>query len=184
MTPPTYAELRAAMPRSDGEACIFAHDLRKWIDGEGAIRLNINPDYQRGHVWTEAQAAAFVGHRLEGGDSPTLTIQRWADNPVDEIVDGKQRITAVLDFVEGRIPALLSDGGLYYLRDWTPEDQGRILHGFQLMLRARTVMLPTRADVLRLYLRLNRGGSIHTDAEIERVRVLLAAELAGMTSCA
>jgi len=35
----------------------------------------------------------------------------------------------------------------------------------------------TRADRLRLYLRLNRGGTIHTDDEIERVRAMLAAEV-------
>ena len=36
--------------------------------------------------------------------------------------------------------------------------------------------LPTRAAVLQWYLEMNAGGTPHADAEIERVRGLLAAE--------
>ena len=174
--PPTYAQMREAAPRSDGEISLHAHTIRRWLNGHDTLRLAIDQDYQRGHVWTEMQSAAFVGHKLEGGECPTLTIQRWPADPVDELVDGKQRLLAVLGFVEGRLPALLSDGGLYMLNDWSPEDQRIIPHSFELMLRARIVQLATRADVLRFYLRLNRGGSVHSDDEIARVRALLAQE--------
>lgn len=179
--PPTYRELRASMPHGEGECSFFAHHLRKWIDGDGtddgsSLRLNIDPDYQRGHVWTPEQSAAFVGHKLEGGECPTLTIQRWDRDPVDELVDGKQRVLAILGFVENRIPALLTDGRSYYLREWSAEDQHLLPRSFELMLRGRHVKCPTRADVLRLYLRLNRGGSVHSDEEIERVRAMLASE--------
>jgi hypothetical protein len=179
MPPPTYAQIRADIVRGSGEVSIFAYRIRAMIDApDHEIALSVDPDYQRGHVWTEAQSAAFVGHRLEGGECPTLTIQRWdaRTSNVDEVVDGKQRILATLGFIENRIPALLSDGRLYHLRDWSEPDQQRIVRSFELMLRARIVQCPTRADVLRLYLRLNRGGSIHTDEEINRVRALLAKE--------
>lgn len=177
MKPPTYAEIRAGMPRGDGEVALFAPLLRRTITPQSEeLWLNIDPDYQRGHVWSEGQSAAFVGHKLEGGDSPTLTIQRWSANPVDELVDGRQRLLSILHFVEGHIPALLSDGHSYFLREWSPEDQQIIPRSLDLILRARVVRLPTRADVLRFYLRLNRGGSIHTDTEIARVRTLLAEE--------
>jgi hypothetical protein len=182
VTPPTYRDLRASMPHGEGECSYFAHTLRRWIDGDPKdqvnLRLDIDPDYQRGHIWTEAQSAAFVGHKLEGGECPTITIQRWDTNPVDEVVDGKQRILAVLGFVEGRVPALLSDGNAYFLREWGSEDQRLLPRSFELMLRGRIVKCATRADVLRLYLRLNRGGSIHSDEEIARVRALLSREAA------
>jgi hypothetical protein len=174
--PPTYAELRAAAPHGDGEASLFAHTLRRWVDGHDGLRLNLDPDYQRGHVWTEAQSAAFVGHKLEGGECPTLTIQRWSHDPVDELVDGKQRVLAMIGFVECRIPALLSDGRSYYLTDWGEHDRSIIPRSFELMLRARFINCRSRAEVIRTYLRLNRGGSIHSDEEIARVRALLAAE--------
>lgn len=173
--PPTYADLRASMVHGEGEGSIFAQRIRATIDSEEpGLRLNIDPDYQRGHVWTVAQSAAFVGHKLEGGECPTLTIQRWHAAVPDEVVDGKQRLLAILGFVEDRIPALLSDGASYYLREWGPDDRHMLPRSFELMLRARYVCCPTRADVLRLYLKLNRGGSIHSDEEIARVRDLLA----------
>lgn len=174
-TPPSYAELRQSMPSPSGECCLFAGRLRATISSPDAV-LNIEPDYQRGHVWTDAQSAAFVGHRLEGGDCSTLTIQRWADATLpDELVDGRQRLLATLGFVEGRIPALLSDGRSYFISEWSAADRAILPNSFDLMLRARYVTCPTRAAVLRLYLRLNRGGSVHTDSEIDRVRGLLAA---------
>ena len=175
--PPSYAALRAAMPHGDGEGSIFAHTIRRMMTDDIGICLNIDPDYQRGHVWTVEQSAAFVGHKLEGGECPTLTIQRWDTSPIDELVDGKQRLLAILEFIEDKTPALLSDGNLYFLRDWSKEDQHIIPRSFELMLRARYVRCRTRADVLRLYLKLNRGGSIHTNEEIERVRELLSNEL-------
>jgi hypothetical protein len=176
--PPTYREIRQSIQRSEGEESFLPQFLRSKIDGTGgSIPINLDPDYQRGHVWTREQAAAFVGHKLEGGESPTLTVQRWQDSTrPDEMVDGKQRFTAVLGFVEGRIPALLSDGNYYYLSDWSPEDQPLVMRSLNLVLRVRYVSCPTRADVLRLYLKLNRGGSVHTDEEIARVRALLTAE--------
>jgi hypothetical protein len=178
-SPPSYAALRAGNVHGDGEGSIFAWMIRKMLTPDDlGIALDVNPDYQRGHVWTEAQSAAFVGHKLEGGECPTLTIQRWAApvSAVDELVDGKQRLLAILGFVEDRIPALLSDGRAYHLRAWSPDDQRTLPRAFELMLRARYVSCRSRADVLRLYLRLNRGGSVHTDEEIERVRTLLRSE--------
>jgi hypothetical protein len=176
--PPTYHDLRAAIVRGDGEETMFPYYMRQRISHpDPGMRLDIDPDYQRGHVWTEAQSAAFVGHKLEGGECPSLTIQRWQDAVPDELVDGKQRLLSVLGFVENQIPAMLSDGHCYMLGDWSEPDQALLRRSIDLILRARIVKCPTRADVLRLYLKLNRGGSIHTDTEIERVRALLADEV-------
>lgn len=179
MTPPTYAQIRAERVRGDGEESIFAHRIRAITDPfSPSFHLDIDPDYQRGRVWTLAQSAAFVGHKMEGGESPTLIFQRWPSHSgrPDEVVDGKQRLLAMRGFIDGTVPAMLSDGGTYYRREWSDSDQHRLSHDLGLILRARYVSCPTRADVLRLYIRLNRGGSVHTDDEISRVRALLAKE--------
>lgn len=181
MRPPTYREIRESIVRGEGEESLLPQFLRQRIDGDGSlcsIRLNLDPDYQRGHVWTLEQSAAFVGHKLEGGESPTLTIQRWDHSAVDEMVDGKQRFLAILGFVENRVPALLSSGDAFYLRDWPDEEQRYVGRSMDLVLRVRYVRCRDRAEVLRLYLKLNRGGSVHSDEEIARVRALLTTELA------
>ena len=86
-----------------------------------------------------------------------------------EIIDGKQRLQAIARWMRDEIPALCHDGTLIWYHDTSiPERRS-------LMLRLYYVDLP-RAARLRFYLRLNRGGSVHTDAEITRVEALLAAE--------
>lgn len=133
----------------------------------------IVPDYQRGRVWTEAQSALFVGFVLTGGQPPPVWIQEHPDDDVEEIVDGLQRISAMRAFFDDAIPAELPNGERLYCRD-LDDDCAGLLKG--LYLTKMIVCLPRRADVLRLYLRLNRGGTVHTDAEIERVAALLAKE--------
>jgi hypothetical protein len=62
--------------------------------------------------------------------------------------------------------------GGYLYRDFT--DKPDLGGGF----RWRIFALPKRADVLRYYLSMNAGGTPHSEAEIERVRGLLAKEKA------
>jgi hypothetical protein len=65
--------------------------------------LDIDPDYQRGYVWTGAQQRALVGHVLEGGDTPALVVNEGPIGRVvpAELVDGKQRLTACLRCARG-----------------------------------------------------------------------------------
>lgn len=130
----------------------------------------IIPDYQRGRVWTPEQSARFVGFVLTGGCPPPIWIQEYPDAEVEEIVDGLQRISAMWAFFDGEIPAELPNGGRVYRYNLDADCNG-LLKG--LYLTKMIVRLPYRADVLRLYLRLNRGGTVHTDAEIARVQALL-----------
>jgi hypothetical protein len=140
----------------------------------------IVPDYQRDRVWTPKQSALYVGAMLENGPTMaalTFVFQRWPESrhtpPPDEIVDGLQRITALRDFMSHDAPAELSTGEVLRLSDFDAADQHRI---GAMLATIQYVTLPTRAAVLSLYLRLNRGGTVHTDAEIDRVRALLAKE--------
>ncbi len=130
----------------------------------------IIPDYQRGRVWSAEQAALFAGFVLTGGQPPPIWIQEHPDADIEEIVDGLQRISAMRAFFNGDIPAELPNGECVYRFDLDADCNGFLK---PLYLTKMIVRLPCRADVLRLYLRLNRGGTIHTDAEIARVQALL-----------
>lgn len=130
------------------------------------------PDYQRGHVWSEEQQIAFVEYGLMGGENSMVITTNCPGWMVDwrgpyELVDGLQRVTAVLRFVRGEIPAFGRRIGEY-------EDKLRSTSGPH--FRWRVCNLPTRAEVLRLYLLMNAGGVVHSAKEIECVRRLLAQE--------
>ena len=117
-----------------------------------------------------------VGHLIEGGATPMLIINRDPSyQRHDEVVDGKQRITAVYRWMKGEIPAELTDGRMVYLTDLDELGQ-KYITGMTGAVQDIGYVQLNRAGVLRLYLRLNRGGTVHSDEEISRVRALLAEE--------
>ena len=132
--------------------------------------LNLDPDFQRAHVWTPAQQTAYIEYMLQGGEvgrNITFNHTGWGGSyrGTFEIVDGKQRIEAVRAFMRDEVTA--------FGRKFS-EFEGRLNHTHN--FRFRVTELQTRAEILRLYLNINAGGTPHTDEELDRVRALLAAE--------
>ena len=139
--------------------------------------LELNPDFQRGHVWTERQQVEYVEYILmkpQKGPSTSLIFNctNWdnysniLEENVIQCVDGLQRITALTGFLKNEIPAY---GSL--LKDY--EDQ-RYIKSVYIQFYVNS--LPTKADVLKYYIKLNSGGTVHTSEEIERVKELLRKE--------
>jgi ribosome modulation factor len=142
--------------------------LENWDEtASGHGGLNMDPDYQRQHVWTREQQVAYVEYVLAGGEvgrNITWNSPDWMrgfQRPT-ELVDGKQRLEAVRSFLRGEFAACGMTAG--------PDDRFDIHCGFKF----RVCTMDTREDVLRLYLNINAGGTPHAAAEIERVRGLLA----------
>lgn len=150
--------------------------LDKWLGEQvqdGAIGVDLDPDFQRGHVWTEDKQIAYVEYRLREGMSARdlyWNHKSWGREYDREhklvLVDGKQRLEAVRLFMNNKIPAF-----------------GALLDEYTDKLRVVTVDfimcvndLKTRAEVLQWYLDLNSGGVIHTNDELDKVRELLSQE--------
>lgn len=163
--------LRAITDRVHFQTCDYPLAFLAQVIRRPEDPWQLDPDYQRDHVWTDRQRVLFMGHLLENGRMPLIFLQ---DGAPYEVIDGKQRLTACLKFLDGEIPAELSDGRLLWWKDFNEIDRRCAPE-----VKCAIVRLPDRAAVLRFYLKLNRGGTVHTDAEIERVRQLLAAEEQG-----
>lgn len=139
------------------------------------INLNLDPDYQRCHVWTEEQQIAYVEYRLMGGETGTvLTLNchdwmRGFKGPY-ELVDGKQRLEAARKFVSGDLKVFGCS-----LREF--EDEMQFMGTFEnAYFNWKVMSLPTREEVLKLYVDMNAGGTPHTEEEINRVRKMLKDE--------
>jgi hypothetical protein len=129
--------------------------------------LQLCPDFQRGHVWTEAQQVSYVEYVLRGGKSGLdvyFNHPGWKTGEKGEYVcvDGLQRITALLRFVDNEIPAF---GSLY------SEFTDRLSISVGIVWHVNT--LKTRKEVLTWYVEMNDGGTPHTDAELDRVRKMI-----------
>lgn len=61
--------------------------------------LNLTPSYQRGDVWSAADRSALVESILRGIPLPSIILLKKKGKEPHEVVDGKQRLTAILRFV-------------------------------------------------------------------------------------
>jgi len=79
------------------------------INQNEKFELNINPWYQRRSVWTTPQKAYLLNTIFEQKPVPSIYIRHTLDidenKSIREVVDGQQRIRAIIEYVEGKFPA-------------------------------------------------------------------------------
>lgn len=80
-------------------------DLSWFIDMEQQDRLNLHPAYQRYSVWTYKDKQFFLDTVLQNYPCPAVYLHKehTERGPVYNVVDGKQRLTTILEFHAGRI---------------------------------------------------------------------------------
>lgn len=139
---------------------------------DSSTNFDLDPDFQRAHVWTVEKQIAYVEYILRGGVSSRDILfnhPNWMNSLKGDIVlvDGKQRLQAVREFMHGNIPAF----GTKY-PDY--EDALPAMGNATFIFHVNN--LKTRAEVLQWYLDLNSGGVVHTQDELDKVKKLLLAE--------
>lgn len=162
--------------RLDGLEAFLAGQERDMATMGG--RLELEPDFQRGHVWNDVQRVHYVENLLRGSAPRLIRFNAadWSgrgvrgDLPAHHLqcIDGLQRLTALRRFLAGELRLFGSSVGVGDLKG-TPFDPGRFT------LQVAVHEFASRADLLQFYLDLNSGGTVHADAELERVRGLLRA---------
>ncbi len=70
-------------------------------------KLNLTPSYQRGDVWRTGDRQKLIESILRGIPLPSIILLRNGGSAPDDVVDGKQRLTAILRFV-GKHPEALA----------------------------------------------------------------------------
>ena len=166
-----YNEIPQLTKWGNWECCYsldsFVETIAKWEREDG---LEMNPRFQRGHVWTEEQQIRFVEFVLRGGNTGKviyLNHPGWMSSFIAGkagfvCVDGLQRTTAIQRFVNNEIPAF----GTYH-NDF--EGSTRLQHE----MRINVNNLQTEKEVLTWYLEMNEGGTPHTESELQKVRNML-----------
>ena len=132
--------------------------LNEWLEECKELALDTDPDFQRAHVWTESQQRRYVEFILRGGRSCRELLFNcvgWRDDYRGPfvLVDGKQRLTSVLKFLDNKLA--IFDG--HKFSDF--EDKLNYMGpGFVVRIND----LETRAEVLQWYIDINDGGVAHT----------------------
>ena len=74
-----------------------------------AGKFNYNPPYQRHSVWSEEKQSYFIDSILRNFPIPPIFLHRKIDSDTGttsfDVIDGKQRLTAIARFIANEIPA-------------------------------------------------------------------------------
>jgi hypothetical protein len=164
------------IPSAHYQVHIGLSHLADWVAEELSNGLNLQPAFQRVRTWTTAQQIAYVEHFLKGGITgkdlyfnhkywETTRLSVDANDYV--IVDGRNRLQALLLFVAGKLPVFGT-----YLGDF---DKPAVLLRRNTDLKVHVNSLSNEKDVLNWYLSLNASGLPHTEAEIKKVEFMISA---------
>lgn len=124
--------------------------------------LEMQPDFQRGYVWTEQQQTAYCENILRGyrgGKDIYFNNPSWGYKYDKKTVcfDGQQRVGAVLAFLRNEIKVFDT-----YRKDFTG-----FMDEFRASFRMHVFKIDNEKELIRLYLALNTGGSIHTEKDLQ-----------------
>ena len=144
---------------------------------EDGYKLNLDPDFQRAHVWTEEKQIKYVEYILRGGHSAKelyFNCVNWNLLTPGEfvIVDGKQRLEAVRKFMRNELE-IFHNKMLGNKKPLKFSDFSEKLRMTKADFVFKINDLATRKEVLQWYLDLNEGGVMHTEEEINKVRIML-----------
>lgn len=158
--------------------------IEQWLQNEQEASehgVELNPDFQRGHVWTEKQQIRYIENILRKiVDDSGLTIRfncpSWRtdrdpkSNLIEQTVclDGLQRLTAVRRFINGELKV--------FGFEFNELPRRTILRDLQLVFKMYDFQF--RKDLLQYYLDINEGSTPHSKMNLEYVREELRKELA------
>lgn len=125
-------------------------------DGERLLGWFVLPPFQRPPVWTEAQKVRFIESCLMGLPIGVFVFNRTeAESRFDNwLLDGQQRITAVLEYVADAFPVLG-----YRFSELTPTDHRKWIMGTA--FASLQTRIENEAELREVYDRLSYGGTPH-----------------------
>lgn len=169
-------KIRSCISKSAYELKYIKNTLIDWEDRYKLVELN--PDFQRGHVWSEDQQTKFIESMLRNtvGES-ALTIHfnnpyykghkpKNTDLPKGfQCIDGLQRLTAILNYLDGKIYPFGYDVNFFNSQY---EYSSSYLH-----IYIAIYSYEKKKDLLEHYLAINNGGTVHSVEELNKIRSMI-----------
>lgn len=133
--------------------------------------VDFNPDYQRGYVWTQEDKELLLDSVFKNIDIGKFVFIRLSDaewmerNFGYEILDGKQRLSTLIEFYENK----LTYKGKYF-NDLSGMDRAVFKNH---MVSVAEVNETDKKTVLKYFLMLNRTGKAMNEAHLKAVEDML-----------
>lgn len=176
---PKVAQLRKRKSYEEGfERVDLNTDFMQLLDKYNSGELFMDPVYQRDFVWTKDQKQLYIKNLFEDKASikPTFieyseTLEDGTRKRVTEVLDGKQRIKALIDFYNNEFDV----EGLYY-KDLHYRDQ--FFFERLNVVYTRIMNREGRKDLkletkIQLFLEINMLGTRMSDEDLKKAQALL-----------
>lgn len=149
-------------------------DISWFIDLDSVNRLDLTPPYQRRSVWTATDRRFFLDTIFRNYPCPAIFIHKTINEngvPTYHIVDGKQRLETILNFVKNKI-AIAKDYGDERLdgkrfKDLSPEMK-RIFWNYSVPVDF--IEIPDDLDINGVFDRVNRNSRNLERQELRHAR--------------
>ena len=135
------------------------YSIAELVDWLRRRELIVNPEYQRGGgLWPTAAKSYFIDTILKEFPFPKVyfheRIDRDTKRPRREIVDGQQRLTTILDFVEGKFALGGNAGDLEGKKfDRLEEEQQNSFYSYTVSVDV--IRNAERTEILQMFRRMN-----------------------------
>lgn len=129
---------------------------------------NFEPDYQRDYVWEAEDKVALIDsifNNVDIGKFAFIHLDDYSAKFLYEVLDGKQRIKAILDFYENRF----SYKGKFF-NDLSKRDQN---HFEDYPISMAEVRESSKEQILKYFVKLNKHGKIMDKSQIEKVERMI-----------
>lgn len=127
-------------------------------------KILLNPDYQRGAVWSVEKNQLLIDSILRGYDIPKFYLRVVDADPYEyEVVDGQQRLRAIWDFVHGKY--LVGDISLDILPSFVGKTYEELPSKIQRKFGSFKLTITELSDsdereIRDLFLRLQEGSTL------------------------
>lgn len=165
------------LPQLDIEKTSYT--VQEFIEWADANRLVLSPSFQRGQVWRRPAQAFLIDTILRGYPIPPVHVrfvQREGKGLVREVIDGQQRLTAVLEYVGDAFPMPKPRNSSEPLPPWAglrfsklPEELAQRILNFSFRCEAYKGQIPDET-IYEIFSRINIHSVPLSDQELRNGR--------------
>lgn len=135
------------------------HPISELRDWNNAKKLEIRPDFQRKEVWSKAAKLMLIDTIIKNIPMPKIYLETKVDDDSTYriVIDGQQRITAILEYLDGTIvlPSNYEDEkwAAKSFKELEQQEKSKFLN---YLLDINNLVNPTEQEVRDLYSRVNK----------------------------
>jgi hypothetical protein len=142
-------------------------------------KYNFNPPYQRRSLWTEEKKSFLIDSILKNYPIPPIFLHQKIDDTTGkttyDVIDGKQRLTAIVEFINNLIPVADESGELFsdnqiagsFFKDFDQPEFSQYKSRFwRYIIPVEYVDTGVQEVIDSIFDRLNRNGEPLTGQEL------------------